>query len=165
VDRVPGPVAQLELQDARGNRLVGASTAGNRESVVYVSPADQTITIRAFTYGPSNRFSMTIAQDDAGPAVEFAPGTYLAQACKGRASYRVRVPAGKRLTAVISFKHAESDLDLALVDAQGQRLVASEGTTDLEQVEHTAAGDEVVGVVVQNQGSGPGTFDLTLTLE
>lgn len=155
----------LELQDARGNRLASSTTGGSRETLQWVSSADQTITIRAFTYGPSNRFQMTIAQDDTGPGAEQAPGTYLAQTCKGRTTYRVRVPAGRSLSAVISFKHAESDLDLAIVDGQGQRLGASEGTGDLEQVAHTAVADETVTVVVQNQGSGPGTFDLTLTLE
>lgn len=77
--------------------------------------------------------------------------------------YVVGAGAGT-LTAAIYFAHAESDLDLELFDAAGNRLDSSAGTGDSETIEYavTAAGDYYIHVFAYS-GARAG-YSLTVTV-
>lgn len=152
----------LELLDAAGDTVARSTAGGDKESVSFISPADQTLQIKAYTYGPSNRCTMTVTLEDGSGAATLEPGEHPGQTCAGRATYRVLVPAGKKLVASIAFTSADGDLDLDLKDANGGLIMRSETTEDREAVEHTATVTETVTLVVWNATN---VFDLTVALE
>jgi hypothetical protein len=152
----------LELLDAAGDTIARSGSGGDKEAVNFISESDQTLRIKAYTYGPASRCTMTVTLEDGGGAATLEPGDHPAQTCAGRATYRVLVPAGKKLVASIAFASADGDLDLDLRDANGALIVRSETTEDREVVEHTATEAETVSLVVWNATN---VFDLTVALE
>lgn len=102
--------------------------------------------------------------DDPADAPWLEPGVeHTDKLCRGRSAwYRLEVPAHHAASAVLAFSHARGDLELRLVDADGEVLATSETATDIEQVSGPVAATptHVALEVYGHQGAG-GIFRLT----
>jgi hypothetical protein len=88
-------------------------------------------------------------QEDATP---IRPGTLLAT-CEGEDWYTISVGAGLKLHVTVAFRHAQGDIDVALVDASGEVLASSTGTTDEETIDWTAPASGPVWLRVYTLGA------------
>lgn len=77
------------------------------------------------------------------------------------------VPAngGDDVYVQVNFAHADGDLDVDLVDANGVRLGTGHSTTDNEQISITVPGTGLQPVYVQVRGYNGATNDYTLTVD
>ena len=69
---------------------------------------------------------------------------------------------GSTVTARIDFSHASGDLDLHLLDGNGNELDSSAGTSDSEQ---TSASATTVRIHVFGYSGATGSYDLTVTVD
>jgi hypothetical protein len=77
-----------------------------------------------------------------------ASGTYGdLRICSGKDDwFKVSVASGRTATVNLRFSHAAGDLDMVVENAAGSRAAASEGTSDVETVTLSSAGDYYVRV-------------------
>ena len=80
---------------------------------------------------------------------------------------RFRVPAGSRLRVTVNFMHADGDLDVVLLNPNGQTIDESKGFSDSEVVEMAAAtastGNYTIGVV--GYGDAVNIYSLEIALK
>ena len=81
-------------------------------------------------------------------------------ACEGDIDwYRLELQAGDVADLLLDFTHAEGDLDLFILDEEGNELLSGTTTDDDELLSYAAAGDEIVYArvdMVDDLGSMPG---------
>lgn len=76
--------------------------------------------------------------------------------------YAVVIPAGHELKATLTFDAMQGDLDLLLVDANGDTLALSDGVTSTEAVRFRAASETTAWLVVLGYSSEPLSVGYTL---
>lgn len=77
--------------------------------------------------------------------------------------YAVDLDAGESLSAAVAFSHAEGDIDVALADATGQRIVAaSESETDGESISYVAPSAGTYYFVVYGFAGASAAYDMTV---
>ncbi len=85
------------------------------------------------------------AETQQGAGVQIAGG----KVCAGRDSwFAIALTEGQKAEVVVTFTHADGDIDIALHDPAGRRVMASESTSDMESVTWTAnvAGNHLLRV-------------------
>ncbi|MCA8922351.1 MAG: PPC domain-containing protein [Planctomycetes bacterium] len=122
----------LEVQDKRG-RLLAWSRGSKDEEVVSVRlPEAGPVFVRV--HGAQAAYELHLGLEPAlfngtrGEAVQ----------CWGSDWYPLDVTEGKELRAKVEFSHAKGDLDLSLVDDEGNELMTSSGQGDVEELRWTA---------------------------
>ncbi|MBM4320951.1 MAG: hypothetical protein FJ125_13610, partial [Deltaproteobacteria bacterium] len=173
----------LHLLDAAGNVLLRSTGTTDTEEVSYVAPAATTPVIRVFGFlGAAGPYSLSIVvepplqpgcldddleeNDSRAAARVLEPGLYdELQLCAGDDDfYAMALNAGDTLTATLSFVHADGDLDLALLDGQGNLLASSIGVRNEERIEHVAVAAGTVTLRVYGYRGASGVYDLKLDL-
>lgn len=178
----------LELLDSSGTVVTDSASASDDESITYTAPASGTYFLRVFLYSDAgstlgNDYGLDVSISGAPPnqciADSFEPNDDIVAApvitmgsyqnlgsCGDDDYYRVDLTAGDTITIDALFSHAEGDIDLALLDTQGNVALTSETTSDDETI---AAVINVTGTftilvyLYQDNGSVPGN-DYTLML-
>jgi len=77
--------------------------------------------------------------------------------------FAVETAADGTVTAEIEFSHAESDLDMALLNAADERVAVSQSVADAERIEHTAEDTGTYYVVVYPFAGQPADYDISVT--
>ena len=75
----------------------------------------------------------------------------------------VETEDGGTITADIEFNHAQSDLDMVLLNASGEQVAVSQSVTDDEQIEYTADEAGAYYVVVYAFDGGLNEYDISVT--
>ena len=140
----------VELRDADGNRVADGAQANDGQVILYEAPAAGRYYVYIEGDGVEYRLRTEVdclrvlacpdddgyePNDDQVTASILPEGGVSAILCGDNADYwRVPVEVGCRLNARIEFEHAAGDIDLALVDNQGEVLAASDTNLDNERV-------------------------------
>jgi hypothetical protein len=77
--------------------------------------------------------------------------------------FKFTVPSGRTLTVIVRFTHSSGDLDIRLQNAAGTQVAQSEGSTDSETVNASAAGDYFLRVFGYNGAAN--TYRLEVALQ
>lgn len=138
---------ELEVQDGRGRTLGWSRGQKDEEALALVPPAAGPVFLRV--HGGANAYDLhvgVVPSGAGGPAAERS-----AQAtCWGSDWYPVDVPAGQQVRAELAFRHADGDLDLALLTPDGTELAGSSGEDDREDVAWAARDAALVLVHVKH---------------
>lgn len=103
--------------------------------------------------------------DDASQATQMVPGVLSAQICPGDEDwFAINVNANQEITALLSFSHAEGDLDMGLYDSQGNELDSSASSSDDEEVTAIAASADTYYIVVIGYDGAMAGYDLDVSL-
>ncbi len=166
-----------------GTPLVRAETADDGERLVYASAAAQRLSLAVYGFGGAeNAYALNVAvdgcdadfcaddalEDNDGPdtATPIVPGRGdgLAVCAGDQDWYAVDVCAGGVLTVRTRFRHADGDVDLALVDAAGEELAASRGVGDVEEARYAAPAAGTVNIAVFGYQDAENTYALEVEL-
>lgn len=172
----------LRVLAADGEVLAAAVSVDDDEVLTYLAPADDTYFIQLnLVIAGANTYAVEAAvecpevlacpgddhrepDDDAAAATPLALDTPAEGIACGADEdwFAVEVGENCTLTAELDFVHAAGDLDLRVVDAEGQVRTRATGTADGELAEaaFAAAGTAYVVVHLKN-GMGGNTYTLT----
>ncbi|MEZ6187300.1 MAG: PPC domain-containing protein [Planctomycetota bacterium] len=118
----------LELQDKRG-RLVAWSRGSKDEEVASLRLAEaQPVFVRV--HGAQAAYELHLGLADAS----FDGAQASDVTCWGSDWYALDVTEGKEVRAKVTFSHAKGDLDLGLLDDEGNELMSSSGQGDAEEL-------------------------------
>ena len=181
----------LRLINPLGNTVASSSAIfSGSERVNYTAPSAGEYFIRVNLaidlFGGGNDYDMDVTIDRAEPVCSDdrfedndtgddaesvdARGYEALVACPGDADYyEVALGAGDTLTASVSFRDAEGDIDLRIENTGGAALASSSSTTDDESASYTAtaAGSYRVRVnLFRDEGSTPGnSYDMDIDID
>jgi len=154
----------------------GAGDVGKTYTVTFAATdgtltalADAKITVTSGQTGPCTP-DPEEPNEEIAQAKPLSAGTRQATLCETETTYdtdvwAIQVPAGQQLTATLTFTATDADVDLALLDAAGTTLAASEGVTATERVRHTPAAAGTYYLVVYGYGLEPLSLTYTLVTE
>jgi hypothetical protein len=110
---------------------------------------------------PGDPVSCNDGNDERATATRLSEGTVRGTICQNdRDIYRIDLAARRAVDLTLSFRHSVGDLDMVLVDASGNRVALSQGSTDTERITPTlAAGTYYLEIYGWNGATG----DYTLT--
>ncbi len=162
---------ELELLDSAGS-VVRSSTTGSDDEEIAADLGAGTYALRVWGYrDASNTYTITVTlptvtpdpstgddNDTLANATELAVGTTIEAAIDSATDVDVYRVQSSDFTAVLAFVHANGDLDLELLDAEGTRIGQSQGTTDSETVAYTGAGPAYVRVIGYSGAMGAYTL-------
>lgn len=167
----------IQLLDAAGTVLASSESVANSEAVAHTATVDGAHILRIYGYnGAENTVSVSVTFDDApagcqeedaalannddrasAPALD-AARSFPGGIC-GADSDWYSVTLTGAWTARVEFAHAVGDLDLALVDADGNVVNTSQSTSDSEEVQ--ATGPHFIRVY--GYSGATGAYTLTLS--
>jgi hypothetical protein len=78
--------------------------------------------------------------------------------------FAIDVPAGCAVRAQVAFRHADGNVDVELLDPNGQRVAASLGTGNLELIDRSSAAGGLHSVRVFAVGSAENTYDISVSV-
>ncbi|MDY0063169.1 MAG: pre-peptidase C-terminal domain-containing protein, partial [Myxococcota bacterium] len=173
----------LTLLAADGTLLASASGVTDEEVLGYVAPAAQTVVLRIYGYqAAQNLYTLDIAitaavprctddrleeNDTAATATPLAAGELADLAiCAGDLDwFSFVLPARGTADLELSFSHVDGDLDLYLVDAAGEWILAfSNGEGDEESISYTSEAGGSFFAVVEGYAGAEAPYSLTLEL-
>lgn len=130
---------EVEVHDGRG-RLLGWSRGLKDEEALALTPqAPGTVYVRVHNSRATYDLHLGVAASGASAGAPGEGADRGARAtCWGSDWYPVDVAAGQQLHADLTFKHADGDLDLALVTPEGNELAQSSGDGDDEAARWSA---------------------------
>jgi len=177
----------LEFMDFQGNVLDVSTSNTDNEVVTATATGSGSHFVRVYllndagpnggndydlelTFGTSNCIDDGFEDNDTVAATTELPlgATTGLQSCPGDPDwYYVLAGGGETLTFDATFTHAEGDLNLTLMDFNGNHLGSSNSTSDNESVTGTATaqGPMILSVILASDaGNVPGNpYDLTIT--
>ena len=74
--------------------------------------------------------------------------------------YRFTIKKGETVTFKIAFEHDKGDLDMELLDADGDTIETSQGTDDEETIRYTAQEDTTVSLKVYGYDEAKARYTL-----
>jgi hypothetical protein len=167
----------MSLVDANGTQVDSSTSVSDQERVSVVADAAATYYVRVYGYGGATNaatITLTVDTPPAAPsddafeendsrdaAAALSLGTHADLLVQDDDWFAVELAAGQTLTVSIAFVHANGDLDMEVVDADGSRLGASTSTSDAEQVSWTATDATTVYVRVYGYSGAQGSYSLT----
>ncbi|MCB9530706.1 MAG: pre-peptidase C-terminal domain-containing protein [Myxococcales bacterium] len=180
----------LQLVDATGAVLAGAASSTDDETLTYVAPAAATYYARVFVYADTgatlgNSYNLrlritpaptacaadALEDDDTTDAATIVGDETITDLnlCAGDDDYFLLfLLEGETLTATADFVHAEGDIDLAVLDAEGATLRVANGVDDGETLTYVAPTSDLYYVratLYRDTGSTPGnTYDVTFAI-
>lgn len=153
---------ELEITDPRG-KLIGWSRGTQNEEAAAVAPrAAGTVFVRV--HGADAAYDLHVGLAATGMGPPSAEGFAGRSTCWGADWYPIEVQAGKHVKVDLDFKHAEGDLDLALLSEEGTELAASSGQNDAEGLRWSAAQNGTVLLQVKHVHRGRAPYGLRVTL-
>ncbi len=152
---------ELEVQDGRGRTLGWSRGQKDEEALALVPPAAGPLFVRVHGGPATYDLHVGVVQSGAaGAATERS-----AQAtCWGSDWYPLEVPAGQQVRAEATFRHADGDLDLALMTPDGTELAASSGEGDREVVAWPAKDAALVLVHVKHVHRARSAYTLRVSV-
>ncbi|MCO5168966.1 MAG: PPC domain-containing protein [Planctomycetes bacterium] len=150
---------ELEAQDGRGRVLAWSRGQKDEEALALVPLAAGPVYVRV--HGGSAPYDLHLGVAPAG-ARGPAGGRTAQAVCWGSDWYPVEVAAGQRVRAELSFRHADGDLDLGILAADGKELADSSGDDDREEVTWTAREAALVLVHVRHVHRARSPYTLRL---
>lgn len=126
---------EVEVHDGRGRLLGWSRGLKDEEALALTPPAPGTLYVRVHNARAAYDLHLGVsASGVAGSGADRDVGA----TCWGSDWYPVDVAAGQQVHAELAFKHAEGDLDLALVTPEGTELAQSSGDGDEEAARWSA---------------------------
>ena len=153
----------VELLDSRGEPVSESSTEQDVERLSYVSPVDQPVFLRVYTYAEQPvpyDVEALVDGEQVPQARPLQPGQHRGLVCAGRVNYSVPLRAGQTLRAALRFDPRQGgELDLGLLDGAGAEVARSAGLGESEELSYRAQRDEAVILRVYGKAK---RFDLDL---
>lgn len=146
----------LEVHDKRGRLLAWSRGSKNEEVVSLRMPEAGPVFVRV--HGAQAAYELHLGLGEGvfdgtqGQAIQ----------CWGSDWYPLDVTQGKELRAKVAFTHAKGDLDLTLLDSEGNELVTSSGQGDVEELRWEATADMRVLLHVFHVHRSQSEYSLTL---
>lgn len=153
---------ELEITDPRG-KLIGWSRGTQNEEAAAVTPrAAGQVFVRV--HGADAPYDLHAGLAPTGMGPPSAEGFAGRATCWGADWYPIEVQPGKHVKVDLGFKHAEGDLDLALLSEEGTELSASSGQNDVEGLRWAATQGGTVLLQVKHVHRGRAPYDLRVSL-
>jgi PKD repeat protein len=171
----------MEIRDPSGEVATSSISITDDERVSHVADSEGTYYVVVYGYsGATNGYDLTAETttlaadgDRLEPNGDRASATPLGSgasyddlnisAAVDEDSFAVETEAGGTISADIEFNHGQSDLDMALLNASGERVAVSQSATDDEHIEYTADSEGTYYVVVYAFAGEPNEYDLSVT--
>jgi hypothetical protein len=166
----------MVIQDSTGSTLAGSASVSDDESAEYIAQESGTYYVQVYGFGGDTaEYDVSIdteevsgdslePNDERSSATDLGTGDSYDDLEISSATdsdyFAVQADAGDTITADIAFSHANGDLDMTLVDADGNYLDGAISTTDDESVEYTVSESGTYYVEVYAYSDAPNSYDI-----
>lgn len=154
----------MRLYSPSNSKIAGSESTSNEETVSKTGLSAGNYYVRVFGYnGAKASYDLTVTvsggattppptstddnfeeNDSRSEAHAISVGTYSDLRCDDDDWFSYTATAGQALRLRIEFAHSDGDLDLYLVDAQGNEITKSWSASDNEEISHTPSASGVL---------------------
>jgi hypothetical protein len=149
----------MELYDQRG-RLLAWSRGSRDEEVLAWDAGGKATTAFLRVHNAANGYELHLGSEDSRWTGESLENVN----CWGSDWYMIDVPQGEEIHASASFSHAAGDLDMELLDRDGNQLAVSSGREDQEELRWSGDDAKTVLLHVYHVHRARTDYSLALSL-
>ena len=166
----------MVIQDSTGSTLAGSASVSDDESAEYIAQESGTYYVQVYGFGGDTaEYDVSIdteevsgdslePNDERSSATDLGTGDSYDDLEISSATdsdyFAVQADAGDTITADIAFSHANGDLDMVLLDADGNALDGSASVSDDENIEYTVTESGTYYVEVYAFSGAPNSYDI-----